>query len=372
MGDRSEHGPLLASDPVEQADAFIASGAATRAVELLAPLIAEGRGGILSRLALARAFTAAGRVEEALACLRETSALAPGLAEVACALGEALLAAGHMPTAIAELQRALRLDPGFAKARFRLGCAWLEAGEPERALAFFSELAGDEDFAQEIAAKRDEAETQRKAPRAPAAYVRHLFDQFSADYDSRMLGTLDYQAPAILRSLADLVLGVRSAPLRILDLGCGTGLSGVAFADLAKGGGLDGIDLSPRMVEAARARGCYDVLEADDIERWLGKAGPSYDLILAADTLVYLGDLRPVFAAAARRLAPDGIFLFTVERAVGEGFELGPKRRYRHAETYLRGEAAGAGFELAGMVDCVPRTEAGQPVDGLAVALRRL
>ena len=42
--------------------------------------------------------------------------------------------------------------------------------------------------------------------------------------------------------------------------------------------------------------------------------------MLAADTLVYLGDLRQVFTGAAGRLAPDGHFLFTVENKDGEGF----------------------------------------------------
>jgi predicted TPR repeat methyltransferase len=292
--------------------------------------------------------------------------LAPGVAEVACALGEALLAGGHLPTAIAELQRALRLDPESTHARLVLASAWLEAGEAEKALAMFAELDGDE-----AAAKRREAEAMLKAPRAPEGYVRHLFDQFSADYDSRMLGTLHYQAPAILRSLAALVLGTRCAPLRILDLGCGTGLSGLAFADLAKGGRLDGIDLSPRMIEAARARDCYDVLETADLEKWLARDGAAYDLILAADTLVYLGDLSAVLSGTARRLAPDGFFLFTVERGEGEGYGLGEKRRYRHSEAYLRDEAARAGLSVAGLIACTPRTEANLPVEGLAVALQR-
>ncbi|HUJ46980.1 MAG TPA: hypothetical protein VLV55_07595, partial [Rhizomicrobium sp.] len=88
-------------------------------------------------------------------------------------------------------------------------------------------------------------------------------------------------------------------------------------------------------------------------------------------TLVYFGDLEHVFANAARALGPNGHFLFTVERKEGKGFELGPKRRWRHAESYVRAEAQRAGFEVIGLLDCVPRHEAGQPVEGFAVALRR-
>jgi len=132
---------------------------------------------------------------------------------------------------------------------------------------------------------------------------------------------------------------------------------------------LDGIDLSPAMVEKARARGIYDHLAVADLETALGMPGPSYDLIVAADTLVYLGDLTAVFAGARARLAPDGYFLFTAERSAGEGFELGPKRRWRHSDAYLRATAAAAGLSVAGLVAATPRQEANQPVEGFAVAL---
>jgi predicted TPR repeat methyltransferase len=134
---------------------------------------------------------------------------------------------------------------------------------------------------------------------------------------------------------------------------------------------LDGVDLSPAMILKARARGIYDQLDVADLETALSAPGPRYDLILAADTLVYLGDLARVLGAAHARLEPGGTFLFTVEKANGEGFELGPKRRWRHSEAYLRASAAQAGFNLAGFVAATPRHEAQQPVEGFAVALSR-
>ena len=207
----------------------------------------------------------------------------------------------------------------------------------------------------------------RTRPRSDPRYVRHLFDQFSADYDARMIGQLGYGAPQILRSLADLIGLLYRDPLSILDLGCGTGLSGAAFYDLAVR--LDGIDLSPAMVEKAKARGIYNDVRVGDIETPASECG--YDLVLAADTLVYLGDLEPVFRAAANALAPGGTFLFTVERKEDDGYELGPKRRWRHSEAYLRGVAAETGFNIAGFLECSPRTEAGVAVEGYAVALER-
>jgi len=131
------------------------------------------------------------------------------------------------------------------------------------------------------------------------------------------------------------------------------------------------VDLSPAMIAKARAGGLYDRLEVGDIETFLVAPGSEYDLILAADTLVYLGDLAAVFKAAAARLAPDGFFLFTAEAGDGADFELGPKRRWRHSEAYLRATADAAGLSVAGLVAAVPRHEAGVPVDGFAAALTR-
>jgi predicted TPR repeat methyltransferase len=311
---------------------------------------------------------------EALARLRERAQLAPGVPEAALAHGEALFHAGHLPTAIAEVQRALRLDPDLAQARYLLGCCWLEAGEAEKALEAFSALTdhlptkGEAKFHTELARKIAEAKAMRTAPRAAPGYVRHLFDQFSTDYDARMTGELCYRAPAILRELWDLIGGAKTA-LDILDLGCGTGLSGAAFKNIARR--LDGVDLSPLMLAKARETGLYDSLSVADLETALADKGLPYDLILAADTLVYLGELAPTFTGAARRLKPGGFFLFTVEGGEGEGFELGPKRRWRHSEAYLRKQAAAVHLDVAGLMACVPRNEAKLPVQGFAVALHK-
>ena len=328
--------------------------------------LAEGRGGALARVTLVTALLASGDVEGALAEAREAVSLNPDVPAVLVALGEALLAAENLPAAIAEFQRALRHDPDNIQARFLTGRAWAEAGEADKALDIF---AGLDPATPGLAQWQARAEAMKNAARSDPGYVRHLFDQFSAEYDDRMRGPLSYAAPEILKNLADMVMHGR-AGLSILDLGCGTGLAGVAFQPLASR--LDGIDLSPAMIEKARGRGLYDQLQVGDIETFLAAAGPSYDLILAADTLVYLGDLAPVFRGARARLAPDGYFLFTVEAAVenvsGE-YYLGPKRRWRHSQSYLRAAAAAAGFTVAGLVAAAPRHEANMPVEGLAVAL---
>lgn len=351
------------SDPIEAAEALIASGRAGEAAAGLRARLAAGRGGALALITLVKALLAARDVPGALAEAREAASLYPQVAPVLVALGEALLVAQQLPTAIAEFQRALRLDPDNERARLLTAQAWLEAGEAAKALEMLDTL----EATPESDSLRQRAAAINQADRSDPGYVRHLFDQFSADYDTRMREHLAYAAPEILLGLAAMVLPGREQ-MRILDLGCGTGLAGDVFKPLAAH--LAGIDLSPAMIEKARARGIYDQLAVADLESALAQDGPSHDLILAADTLVYLGDLAAVFRAAARRLAPDGFFLFTVEKAAS-GFELGPKRRWRHSETYLRETAQAAGLEVAGLVEAVPRRESGMPVEGFAVALTK-
>lgn len=352
--------------PVATAQSWLAQNRPQDAVLLLEDVLARGGGGLLARLTLVKALLAAGAKERAVALARQSMQLMPDAAPAAAALGEALLAAGYLPTAIGELQRSLRLDPHLAEARYLLGCAWLEAGEMEKALDAFKNV-GD-DVASDLQAKIMEAEGARIRPRCDPRYVRHLFDEFSRDYDARMLGQLSYIAPSILRELAALLDLRPDQRHTILDLGCGTGLAGLAFKDLAHE--LHGVDLSPAMIEQARGRHIYDDLWIGDAETALSTGSRAYDLIVAADTLVYLGDLSKVFSGAATSLLPGGMFLFTVEASQAAGFELGPKRRWRHAEAYLRAEADRVHLDVAGFMACQPRSEAGVPVEGFAVALK--
>jgi predicted TPR repeat methyltransferase len=211
----------------------------------------------------------------------------------------------------------------------------------------------------------------RRLTRYPLLAARAMFDEFSPHYDKTMLERLGYRAHIHVRTLADRALPRLSAPLRILDLGAGTGLVGDAFRDLAVGGRLDGIDLAPRMIEAARARGIYDDLILGDLEAVLAERGPAYDLIVSADTMIYLGDLAPTFSGVVQRLVRGGFYIFACESKQGEGWEQTPENRFRHSQVYMRTEATRAGLEFADIMECFLRHQAGEPVPGFAVALKK-
>ena len=143
----------------------------------------------------------------------------------------------------------------------------------------------------------------------PQAYVQALFDQYAPRFEAALVDDLGYRGPALLFKA---VLSVRAAARkpaffkRAIDLGCGTGLAATAFAKEVDH--FIGIDLSPRMIERARATGLYAELEVADMVQGLrGRPDASADLILAADAMVYVADLAPVLREAARVLAAGGL-----------------------------------------------------------------
>jgi predicted TPR repeat methyltransferase len=205
------------------------------------------------------------------------------------------------------------------------------------------------------------------------AYVQSLFDQYAPRFESSLVDDLGYRGPALLFRA---VLSVRSAARkpaffkRAIDLGCGTGLAAAAFARSVDH--FIGIDLSPRMIERARATGLYAELDVADMLQGLrSKGDASADITLAADAMVYVADLAPVLAEAARVLVPGGLLAFTTETHDGEGVVIGKGLRYGHAAAHVRAEVEAAGLKLSLLEDRSARNEDNAPVPGLvAVAVK--
>jgi predicted TPR repeat methyltransferase len=313
-----------------------------------------------------------GRFQDAVVAFDEALEIKPDFVDALSNRATALSELYRYEDAMEAFDRALALDPEHA-------ISWNNRANVLVKMKRFEDAVASYDKALALAPAFLEARDNRlnalfelkRGKRCPPPYMRGLFDDFSSHYDETMLQKLQYRAHTHLRELAERVLPRMTPTWRILDLGCGTGLVGEVFKDLAAGGRLDGIDIAPRMIEAARARGIYDELLLGDLESVLHMPGPSYELILAADTMIYLGDLAPAFSGVAQRLEPDGLYIFAVEYAPDGEWQQTPANRFRHSLRYLKSEAERAGLAFVEASECTLRTEASTPVAGLAVALRK-
>jgi predicted TPR repeat methyltransferase len=312
-----------------------------------------------------------GRFEAAVAACQQTLAVNPDLAEVQLDLGKALAALERYEEAVAAHRAAIRLQPGHASAYKSLGMLLYRLNRGEEATELFQRWL-EEDPANPVARHLLAAHSGRGAPtRAADDYVQELFDGMADGFDDHLC-RLEYQAPDLIAREVVTALGAPARSLEVLDAGCGTGLCGPLLRPYARR--LIGVDLSPRMVDRARARRDYDELEVAELTAFLTARPASQDLIVSADTLVYFGDLRPALAAAAAALRPEGWLAFTVERGEGgeaEEFLLDRSGRYRHAEAYLRRELSRAGMTIETLRTVDLRLEGGQPVVGFLVLARK-
>ena len=86
------------------------------------------------------------------------------------------------------------------------------------------------------------------------------------------------------------------------------------------------------------------------------------NLALAADGLIYLGDLVPLMNAVAGALRVGGRFAFTTEVANKGDFALEPSGRYTHAPSYIEGLAAGRELKVEYFETSIARQEGSKPV----------
>ena len=364
---RPDYGRALSNLGVAFADA----GQPARAVAMIerALALAPDNPGALNNLG--HVLKAQRDHDRAIEAFARLAALRPHDAEPQLNLGLVEQARERHEAACAAFERAIALRED-ARGWFCLGKSAAAMGDPARATeAYRKALALDPADTCGAGLALAVMGVETTPPAVPERYVQELFDGYAARFENELVGNLGYRAPEILHALfaPHVALG---AKLDIVDLGCGTGLGGAAFRVMARR--LDGIDLSARMIEQARARAIYDALTVGELIASLAAGAPErYDLALATDVLVYFGALGPVFAAARRVLRPDGWLLFSVERRIDadHGFALHDGHRYAHGRVYVLEQAAQAGLAVAAIEDTATRTDRGEPVASLAVLLRK-
>ncbi len=313
--------------------------------------------------ALAIALSEMERVEEALSLFQRVLGEDPSNLETAIRAADLALRCGDNDSAAAMIEWTAASLPDPKPALVQGAVLFAESQQKDGALKLLQSaeaigpLSGDERHI--AAAVRGDAESVYTPAEVTAQFDRHA-ETFDANLDG-----LRYAGPEIMeRALAESGLDQKRG-LDVVDAGCGTGLCGPVVRPVA--GALTGIDLSPKMLEAAEARSCYDRLIAGDIKDIADTHAGAFDLLISADVLSYFGDLGDVLRSFRRSLRKGGAAIVIVETGMDEpldeGFELQPSGRYRHSSKYLLAGMRAAGFSLSNPEICgILRFQYNRPV----------
>jgi predicted TPR repeat methyltransferase len=285
---------------------------------------------------------------------------------------QSLIAEKDYAAALDLLEQTAELVPNWAPIWFALGEANQQLLQTENAIKAF-ERAQSLDPRDHLGASLRLAQMTGKAAdqAMSSAYVAALFDQYADRFDDHLTKALNYQGPEILFSELENFCMQNKWQFhfhKALDLGCGTGL--MAAKLLNQVDHFIGIDLSKQMIVHAQKSGYYSKVHCADILDYLTQTpSASFNLLIAADVLVYAGALSDIFNEAKRVLAQSGLFAFTVQADDGDHFKLGHDLRYHHSMAYIKNCAKASNLEVRMIKSCVTRHDAGHPVPGFAVLL---
>ncbi|MEN8135339.1 MAG: tetratricopeptide repeat protein [Thermodesulfobacteriota bacterium] len=318
---------------------------------------------------LAVTLTKQGKLKAAADHYRKILALDPDDAELHNSFGLVCKQLRELDRAEACFRKAISLRPDYGAAYINLAIVLQTVDKIDQASECYAK-AIDLGHQAESAAYMLAALTGSGQDSAPRDYVRDLFDSYADNFDDNLTGDLGYNSPELLREIAGELLGSDQQFSKIADLGCGTGLVGGRFRDIAKQ--MIGVDLSAKMLDKAAEKGNYDQLHCGEIVEFLDEYDGVFDLIVVADVLIYLGDLAPFFASVQNRIGPGGHLLFTVEELQGAGdHQLQASGRYAYAKEYLLGLAEEYGFSVEACRRVDLRKEKGQWLQGYLFVLQK-
>jgi predicted TPR repeat methyltransferase len=342
-----------------------AVAASLRAIEI-------NPGSVEAHYNLGSALKNLGRMEAALGACAHAVHLNQDSAEAHGNLGTVLFNLGRREEALSSYERAIEIKADFAEAYECRGSVLMELGHQDEARVSFQtalEFKPQLITSKYYLATLGFAETPSQSPRD---YVVGLFDSYAGRFDQHLVEVLGYRAPVQLYEAVSRHIDIKAVAgsLDVLDLGCGTGLCGVAFAELART--LVGVDLAPLMIARARMRNLYTDLIQGEICDILERESGFYDLIISADVFIYIGDLEKVFALARERLTATGLFAFSLEHHEGgEDYVLRSTGRYAQSTEYMKRLAAVNALDILSDTPVTLRYQGDLPIAGRVMILRR-
>ena len=294
-------------------------------------------------------------------------------------LGNTYQELGETQQAINCYQRVIQISPNHADTYHNLGVLMKQVGETQQAINYYQQAIALYDHVLISNPNDQRAHTSRQSTlhllnsqvgvttkTAPKHYIQSLFDDYAKRFDHHLTETLDYKVPQLLKNRLATQLGSNLTFDMAIDLGCGTGLSGEAFRPICRQ--LVGIDLSPKMIEKAEKKQVYDSIENGEINKYLERNSEKYDLFIATDLLIYVGDLTRLFSNVSKASKSKAIFLFSTESVKNIDYILTSEVRYAHSTDYINQLAKLHKFNILR----VENTTIRKKVEGQLFILQRL
>ena len=267
----------------------------------------------------------------------------------------------NLDMAIQFYQRTVQINPNLFAAQNNLAVAFLAKPHIGMALQHFREALRIQPDNKSIPYTIQALKQNQPLLSAPPDYVQSLFNAYADHYEPHLLEALDYRVPDLFKKTF-IPFVSSSSLLHILDLGCGTGLCGALFKPYAKH--LTGVDLSPNMLNVAAEKNLFDELVTQELTVFLQDKNQQYDLILAGDVLVYLGDLTHLFSLVKKALRPGGFFIFNAEICKETSFKMNQSGRFSHDKNYLDRLLQQNHFIMNSYQQVITRQQNNEPVYG--------
>jgi predicted TPR repeat methyltransferase len=279
--------------------------------------------------------------------------------------GFAHAAANRLDLAVESFRAATLANPLWDEAFNNLGMALWNFGKKEESIAAFRRAVELNPQSDVFKGNLQAAEFHLGIGKSmPPALVSIMFNEIASTFERHVVGKLEYAGHTLIDSAVREVC--TRDDLAILDIGCGTGLCGALLKNKAKL--LVGVDMASAMIAESKKRGIYDELFVGDFREM---SETRYDLVVAGDVFIYVGDLDRSFAAISALLRDNGMLAFTVENDQGDGFTLRPSQRFAHSESYVRSMAGKYGFAVEYRKSARLRMEGTEWIAGSVYVLRK-
>jgi len=267
---------------------------------------------------------------------------------------------GQITDAIDTLEALIKDNPNDALLFNMIGGCYVSLEQFDMAINFYKKaLTIKPNYA--VPQHMLNALTGNTSTEPPKEYVKNLFDDYAERFDDSLIKELEYKLPFLMKELILKLDPTRKIFEKVIDLGCGTGLTGKELRDISNN--LTGIDLSSNMVAKTRELDVYDRLIVGDIVDILSSSKEKYDLFIALDVFVYIGELTKIFKTVRQCCNKNALFIFSIEAQEEDGYSLLKSARYAHSDDYIL-NIASDGFKVIDSQEVSLRKEKESWIEG--------